>query len=734
AVEEKQQAEERERQAVEEKRQALEEKRQAVEEKRQAEERERQAVEEKRQEQERNQQTTFKEFVQNCHDLLSEPLRVGKPSDSTKGKIPAPTGKYCPLYLKKWTNCPTIQQDVYNSICRYLQPDQSDAPRLFTPIPDITRLAQRLKTPICSENDLEYYERLAVEDHVRMIISELCKIPQAREEFQLKDGVQFESQAHTLDEEDTTQLSSPHGYPDQYCIQRVEGNTKILITTVEYKPPHKLPYEILKLALNPDPDEDCPIDFYKDIVESNSTPTDDPAKSRFKAMRLVGSAIAQEYHVMIQEGLEYSYLTTGVGHVQLWVPFDDPETLYYDFSQPGMDVGSEGSTGPETEIEKVLCLCLMSCCSHIRDHTWRNNARDRLPTWETSFSHARSQISFAERHQNPPDSDYTSSEAVEGSISEFQPSSSPAPAIPDRQIPTRSRSGCAPPRVLHRESPDDADSDPNPDPDLATRKRGFSQITSSPPTQQPSSGLRTNQTSSYGGRSRPHINRFCTQHCLLGLQQGGILDSRCPNVEIHRAGMNDDRHLISAEALVLMVKQQLDKNLDEYCTPMGGCGSYGAPFKVTCTQYGYTMVGKGTTSRLWKEVSQEADVYRILQPLQGSAVPVFLGKIDLKLVYFLHGAGDIRHMLLMGWGGESVQKKQDETVQSAISQSVSEIQSLGVQHGDLRPPNILWNQELNRALIIDFHRCTLDNIPKRLQPRKRQYKIEDRPYKRIRLP
>ena len=137
------------------------------------------------------------------------------------------------------------------------------------------------------------------------------------------------------------------------------------------------------------------------------------------------------------------------------------------------------------------------------------------------------------------------------------------------------------------------------------------------------------------------------QKCLLGLQQGGILDARCPNVELHQSGGHGHRHPINMEELVQMVKQQLDQNLDRDCTPMGGCGSYGAPFKVTCAAYGYTVVGKGTTSRLWKEVSREADIYRILQRVQGSAVPVFLGRIDLAQVYFLHGAGEIRHMLLI---------------------------------------------------------------------------------------
>ncbi|KMP02256.1 hypothetical protein CIRG_10079 [Coccidioides immitis RMSCC 2394] len=114
---------------------------------------------------------------------------------------------------------------------------------------------------------------------------------------------------------------------------------------------------------------------------------------------------------------------------------------------------------------------------------------------------------------------------------------------------------------------------------------------------------------------------------LIGCFQGGILDGHCSNVEFHRAGMEDDRHPISAQALVLMLKQQLDTNLDQDCTPMGGCGSYGVPFKITCATYGYTVVGKGTTSRHWKEVSRGAEVYRVLQPLQESAVPVFLGRL-----------------------------------------------------------------------------------------------------------
>ncbi|EEH04626.1 predicted protein [Histoplasma capsulatum G186AR] len=104
----------------------------------------------------------------------------------------------------------------------------------------------------------------------------------------------------------------------------------------------------------------------------------------------------------------------------------------------------------------------------------------------------------------------------------------------------------------------------------------------------------------------------------------------------------------------------------------------------------------------------QSEIYQVLQKAQGSAVPVFLGMIDLKLFLFLHGAGDIRHMLLMGWAGESIENVKDKEVLSReISRSKREIRMLGVVHKDLRSANMLWNNELHRVLIIDFHRTPI---------------------------
>ncbi|KAK9490401.1 hypothetical protein V1508DRAFT_425066, partial [Lipomyces doorenjongii] len=53
------------------------------------------------------------------------------------------------------------------------------------------------------------------------------------------------------------------------------------------------------------------------------------------------------------------------------------------------------------------------------------------------------------------------------------------------------------------------------------------------------------------GRRQHHTANPCTQR--LG---------RCPNVELHRQGRDMDRHLVSSEHLVQLLKQQLDEDPD----------------------------------------------------------------------------------------------------------------------------------------------------------------------------
>ncbi|KAJ5469740.1 hypothetical protein N7539_009358 [Penicillium diatomitis] len=666
---------------AEKRREEAEERHKQEEERRkQAEDRQKQAEDRQKQLQELSRPTTFVEFLRHCHELLSRPLRVETPSRTAVGAF---------------------------QIRLQLSPvNPRGAPQLFSSLPELEGLGRRLgRKPMSSEQELEAYERFAVEEHVHDIITELCKLPAARNEFGLGDEIQFSNHTNSLNENeapeaDASQPSSVHHpRPDQFCIHRVDDHTTTLLTSVEYKPPHKLSLATLRMGLRP-------MDLWKDMVRSNKIPTNQAAKLRYNAERLVCSALVQEYHVMIQEGLEYSYVTNGVARVLLRVPHDKPGTLYYFLCDPNSEVDMEmEATLENTSVARTLSLCLMAFRSPVRGQEWRNSVRPDIPLWKTSFDHTRSRIPEDEFRQLPLNSDSTAPKFPSpDSGSTYEPSSSPPepPESLSRQVSSKSRVSCAPSDVRHRlHSSQSPDTDSNP---ATRRKRTFSQVPSSPSVQRVARQRETIDGRGPDSQSRHRGAQFCTQKCLLGLQSGGLLDDCCPNVMLHRRSKDDQQHPITSEDLVRLLKAQLDENIDR-CKPLGGCGAYGAPFKLTCITYGYTVVGKGTTTRLWQEVSREAEVYRILRKVQGSAVPVFLGTIDLAKIYFLHGAGEIRHMLVMAWGGKRVH------------QSNKEIRALGIIHEDLRRENVLWNEQLGRAMIIDFHRSTLKRRPTLQQPR-----------------
>ncbi|KAI7973041.1 hypothetical protein EIK77_000827 [Talaromyces pinophilus] len=587
------QAEDREQREAELRKQAEDREQREAELRRQAEDREQQEAELRKQEAElrrkaetQTQPTAFQEFVQACHELFSQQIEVGTPTKSTKGHIPAPTGKYCPTRLRLWSECPLQQREIYNAVCDYLQPAGREPARLFASLAELHGISRRFSRRVLrSEKDLESYERFAVEDHVHDIIAELCKIPAAQERFRLGNGIAFDNHAHTLDESedadeevlDTSSSRNPRA--DQFCVHRVDGTTNKLLTTVEYKPPHKLSVENLRKGLRP-------MEFWKEVVNRNEIPVEKNKKLIYNAEQLAGSVLVQEYHVMIQEGLEYSYITNGLALVLLHVPYHDPSTLYYYLCEPNMEVNVDDSVSfqqPATTIGRVLCLCLMSFHSQIRDQAWRNAKRSQLHIWKTSFDHTRSQIPDEELREAPPDSEYPSSESTG---SEYLPSSPlESTSGQARRISSRSRGTCVDLDIAQREPMDSSDSDTSPA--AHGRKRGFSQIMSSPSSQR--SVTRSADSTLPSDQRQQHTSRFCTQRCLLGLQQKGTLDGSCPNVHLHRHGQERNRHCIDANALVQLLKDQLDQDLDHNCTPFGVCGSYGAPFKITCAAYGYTL-------------------------------------------------------------------------------------------------------------------------------------------------
>lgn len=148
-----------------------------------------------------------------------------------------------------------------------------------TPSPRWLLTTNRIVT---EQQDRESYERFAVEDHVHDVITELCEIPNARREFQLGSGIRFDNNANFLYEVeyDQSKKSNPqHPRPDQFCIHRVDGTANTLLTTVEYKPPHKLSVENLRVGLRP-------MEFWEAVVKPDTISTDEAGKLRHNAEHL----------------------------------------------------------------------------------------------------------------------------------------------------------------------------------------------------------------------------------------------------------------------------------------------------------------------------------------------------------------------------------------------------------------------------------------------------------------
>jgi hypothetical protein len=88
-------------------------------------------------------------------------------------------------------------------------------------------------------------------------------------------------------------------------------------------------------------------------------------------------------------------------------------------------------------------------------------------------------------------------------------------------------------------------------------------------------------------------------------------------------------------------------------------------------------------------------------------------------------------MLLMAWGGEPLSQSQWQDNLSGVKKSHATIRELGVRHGDARRPNTLWNSELNRVLIIDFHKSEL--LKTQIGMPKRKNEMMENSLKRLRL-
>ena len=114
--------------AEQERRRAEQERRRAEDERRNRKEADERAEQERKRaedaearaqiEEEKTKPTTFEEYLRACHTFLSKPLRIQTDKSlSTQGSITSPKNKPCPTLLKPWTDFPILQLHK----CRHAQ-------------------------------------------------------------------------------------------------------------------------------------------------------------------------------------------------------------------------------------------------------------------------------------------------------------------------------------------------------------------------------------------------------------------------------------------------------------------------------------------------------------------------------------------------------------------------------------------------------------------------------------
>lgn len=420
------------------------------------------------------------------------------------------------------------------------------------------------------------------------------------------------------------------------------------------------------------------------------------ARLQYNADKLVAAVVTQTFRYMIENGLEYSYITTGESFVFLHIRAEDPTTLHYHVTVPADEVHDDNlaSTESQTAIAQVACLCLMALKSERRGHSWRADAKNQLEkhpsdNYETILQQTpASERKLAARRKAPRNSPLYRGGRKGLIESEYQ---------------IRSWDGQGNPR----KPPDDEEGGPSP----SSRPTGVSERNSTNRSGQSGSQCSDRSQNQAGGSGQSKERQYCTQKCLLGVSQGIPLDRDCPNAAFHPE--IDGRHRVTQSDFLELVQKQLAEDLDHNCEPLNLQGARGALFRITLVSHGYVFVGKGTVHAFVPDLLHEGRIYQQLEAIQGKAVPVCLGNIDLLEIYYLDLRVYILHMLLMSWGGTTTDNSEDISgLQAEIRRTVSEVQHEGIDQGDIRPPNLLWNCETQRVMLIDFDRaCSMVKRP-----------------------
>ncbi|KAL8919997.1 MAG: hypothetical protein Q9208_006501 [Pyrenodesmia sp. 3 TL-2023] len=663
--------------------------------------------------------TTLAELLELCYKHLDLTFQVETdPAKSTQGSITHPKGKRCPHYLRPWIEFPALQFAAFTEIHQQVHPPMREPLRLFKNMNYIKELGKTFAKKMASEADLRSFLERAVENFVTEILQGLGR------------PIRFDNHSNTLgqDPEAFQERNEKYPYADQFCVYRNDGGQSKLLLVFEYKAPHKLTAEALRVALHhpdskdSDRDSDDPdtaadsgepdsIDVWR-IKNKPRIPKDRQRLIRHKAKELLAYAATQTYHYMLESGCEYSAISTGEAMVFLWIKKEESSTLYYHLAEPVPEVRHclEKSLPGDfphsrTAIAQLLSFCVMAFKSTNRDQVWRQEAQASAPLWKIDYDKAflktPEELRALMDKADGKDWSFRPPEKLQ-----FEPRQSPYAL---RKRSKKSTSNCQSPTTMSRDDPGSPDDDPQNSSDVYDTPTKPKAAKYSSRQQQP----HTTSSSSSGKEQR---RQYCTQACLLGLVQRLPIDEHCPNARLHPRGrkVNANKHALTAAKLCNLLRGQLARTLDKDCTDLRLQGARGMLFQLTLSSHGYTFVGKGTIDIYLPDLQHEYRMYQRMRQLQGVLIPVCLGNIDLSVPWHdLHIK--IIHMLLLSYGGETISRACEVEHHQQVRRFELALADRGVKHEDTRRLNMLWNKELGKLMFIDFERSTVEIGTRALQ-------------------
>ncbi|KKA27602.1 hypothetical protein TD95_001438 [Thielaviopsis punctulata] len=544
--------------------------------------------------------------------------------------------------------------------------------------------------------------------------------------------------------------------PDQICIFRESdiGEEHRAIYVCEYKPPHKLTIPDFERGLHP-------MQVHKDVVSREKISTDDKKAKKEKSEGFVASAITQTYNYMIGSGLEYGILTTGEAVVFLKIDWTDPGTLYYYYSVPQhstVDASQSIDYQLASAIGQYLAFTLMSLQSETHSTDERQNAELLLDMWQTEFPRDVSSL--------PASTDSKYSLYVDNGPaipSDNQPSTR---VLRKRKRSGCRNLDDTIHKRNARDDDDDDDNDDDFAPDTPTQVRRYSKPgngtqsgagssagpgSGSGSGSESGSGSGTKSAAKSGAKSHaksgagagsgsksrsspypiikyplppatqngryyePQPVNYCTQKCLLGLVHDDVLDPNCPNVDLHRKRISDtsrpDHHPIAHSEFLVLLMHQLHVTLDRGFTCLNIYGDHGVLFKVSLLEYGYTFMGKGAPDLYVEYLKKEVAVYNRLKELQGIRIPVVLASLDMNYVerFYPFFGLPMEFFIFMSWGGVDFSKVDQrvcdsDRLQRMATRTLRKIHECGILHNDVRLSNMLYNEENDKVVMIDFER------------------------------